>query len=211
MLNTYIKNQGTTKTIIHNNNHNHVNQTKWDADYDGEVAKISINTNTDGHHNKFNITLDNEDLANILNVQSVDVPLDKRLKTDFYENNYQPETYFIELPTPELQPIKPKMIEYDIPTLQQQVNKPYISSPVTGEELIIPLTIDKKTSHKYTLTPKKRHRRIKTHVTHKVYKKPKSVSKSHKSHKSHKSPKSPKSHKSRSSSKKKISSIIDLL
>ena len=51
-----------------------------------------------------------------------------------------------------------------------------VSSPLSNEELIIPLTIDKKTADNYTLTPKKKHRRFKTHITHKVYKKPKSLS-----------------------------------
>ena len=42
MLNTFIKNRGTTKTIIHNNNDNNVNEINWDADYDGDVANISM-------------------------------------------------------------------------------------------------------------------------------------------------------------------------
>ena len=58
MLNTYIKNRGTTKTIVHNNNSNHINQMNWDADYDGDVANISVNTNTDGIREHFDIMLD---------------------------------------------------------------------------------------------------------------------------------------------------------
>jgi hypothetical protein len=200
MLNTYIKNQGITKTIIHSNNHNHVNQTNWNADYDGEIANISVNTNNDGRRKHFDIILDNEDLANILNVQSIDMPIDKRLKMDFQEPYYEPENYYIELPTPELEPKKPKLLEY-IPTVQE-VHKPHISSPVTGEELIIPLTIDRKTADKYTFTPKRRHRRLKTHVTHRVYKKPKTTTKSINKHKTK---------KSRSSSKKTMSSIVNFL
>ena len=30
MLDTYIKNRGMTKTIIHSNNHNTINETNWD-------------------------------------------------------------------------------------------------------------------------------------------------------------------------------------
>lgn len=192
MLNTYIKNRGTTKTIVHSNNHNHVNQTNWDVDYDGDVANISINTNTDGDQRQFNFTLDNEDLANILNVQSIDVPIDKRLKMDFEYPYYSPEKTFIELPPP------PKMIEHKIPA----ATIPHISSPVTGEELIIPLTIDKKTIDNYTLTPKRRHRKAKTHVTHKVYKKPKTNSKTKSSIRKY--------HKSKPSTRK-ISSVLNLL
>lgn len=190
MLNTYIKNQGITKTIIHDNNHNHVNLINWDADYDGDTANISINTNTDGKCNQFDVTLDNEDLANILNIQSVNIPIDKRLKMDFQEPSYRPKPYFVELPAPQLQPRQPKNVE--------KILGRTITSPAFGEELIIPLTIDRKTKNLYTLTPHKRHKRAKTHITHKVYKKPKSSSKS-------------KSRSKSRSSRRKTTPIIDLL
>ena len=171
MLNTYIKNQGTTQTIIRDNNHNHFNQINWDANYDGNIANISFNSNTDGKHNKFNVLLDNEDLANILNIRSVNTPIDKRLKMDFDEPSYRPEPYLIELPTPELQPRKPK-------TIQELIDR-RISSPLPDEELILPLSISDKSIKKlYTLTPRKKHRRRKTHITYKVSKKPKSSTKS---------------------------------
>lgn len=192
MLNNYIKNQGVTQTIIHTNNNNHINQTNWDADYNGEIANISISTNTDGRKKHFNVSLDNEDLANLLNIQSVNIPIDKRLKMDFQEPSYEPENYFIELPTPKLE-----AVETEIPLIQ----KNHISSPISGEELIIPLTIDRKSSDKYTLTPKRRHRRLKTHITHKVYKKPKTRTSSYKNSKRNRS----------SYIKRKKSSIIDLL
>jgi hypothetical protein len=55
MLDTFIKNRGTTKTIIHNkNNHqqvNKVNELNWDADYDGKKANISLDFNNDGENN----------------------------------------------------------------------------------------------------------------------------------------------------------------
>ena len=190
MLNTYIKNRGTTKTIVHDNNNNHVNLINWDADYDGDIANISVNTNTDGKRNHFKFSLDNHDLANLLNIQSVDKPLDKRLKMDFKEPNYTPEPYFIELPTPKLQ-------------IEDIVDR-HITPPLSNEELIIPLTIDRKTKDLFTLTPNKKHKRPKTHITHRVYKKLKSKSKS-------KSKSKTKSKiKSRSSSRKSIP-IIDLL
>ena len=171
MLNTYIKNQGTTQTIIRDNNHNHFTQINWDANYDGNIANISFNSNTDGKHNKFNVSLDNEDLANILNIRSVNTPIDKRLKMDFDEPSYRPEPYLIELPTPELQPRKPK-------TIQELIDR-RISSPLPDEELILPLSISDKSIKKlYTLTPRKKHRRRKTHITYKVSKKPKSSTKS---------------------------------
>ena len=164
MLNTYIKNQGITQTIIHDNNRNHFNQVNWDADYDGNIANISVNSNTDGKHDHFNISLDNEDLANILTIPSVNTPIDKRLKIDFQDPYYHTdEPFLIELPSK--------------PTTIPNLIKQGITSPLPDEELIIPLTIDRKTIDKYTLTPRRKHRRHKTHITHKVYKKPKTKSK----------------------------------
>jgi hypothetical protein len=173
MLDTYIKKQGVTQTILHNNNKNHFNQINWDADYDGNIANISVNSNINGKRDRFNITLDNEDLADILNIPSVNMPIDKRLELDFQGLSYRPES-FLEFPTrltvPELEPRKST-------TIKEIINRG-ISSPAQNEELIVPLTIDKKTMDDYVLTPNKRHRRRKSHITHKVYKKNKSSNKS---------------------------------
>jgi hypothetical protein len=190
MLNNFIKNQGMSQTILHTNNHNHINQTNWDAKYDGKIANISVDTNTDGHRKHYNINLDNQDLAHILNIQSVNMPIDKRLKMDFQENFSQSPDYYIELPAIKLEPLKPKI---------HSIKKPHISSPLKGEELLIPLTIDRKTSKKYTSTSKGRHKRLRTHITHKVYKKPKTKIRSSSRHK-----------KSRRNSKKTLS-MSDLL
>lgn len=189
MLNTYIKNRGITETIVHNNNNNHFNKINWDADYDGDIANISINTNTDGRSNHFDIKLDNEDLANILNVQSVNMPIHERLKNDFEQPSYFQEPHYIELPKTQLEHIKPKSVE--------ELLSRHISSPLPDEELIIPLTIDRKTADKYTLTPKRRHKRVKTHITHRVFKKAKS-------------PKKVKSKSKSRTSRKKTSTILDL-
>lgn len=187
MLNTYIKKQGITQTIVHDNkHHNHFNQINWDTDYDGNTANISVKTNTDGKRDRFDISLDNEDLAHILNIPSVNTPIHKRLKIDFQKPSYKVEPYILELPTtprlvtprlvtprllaPQLEPKKPEILE--------EIISRGISSPASHEELIVPLTIDKKIMNDYILTPTKKHRRRKTHITHKVYKKLKSISKS---------------------------------
>jgi hypothetical protein len=177
MLNTYIKNRGITKTIFHDGNHNHVNEIEWDTDYDGDIANISLDTNTNGKHQHYDVKLDNQDLANILNIQGVNMPIHKRLQMDFKEPTYTPEDYFIELPMPkyDLQPRQPKTVEPESTSLEDILTR-HISSPKTDEELIVPVTIDRKTMDKYTLTPRRRHRRHKTHVTHRVYKKPKTKS-----------------------------------
>ena len=83
MLDTYIKNRGTTKTIIHKNNHNTVNETKWDADYDGSIANVSLDLSKNGRNKHLDFKLSNNDLANMLSIPSVRKPIHKRLKMDF--------------------------------------------------------------------------------------------------------------------------------
>ena len=177
MLNTYIKNKGITQTILRNNNHNHINEIDWEADYDGDIANIYMNTNEDGKHKQFDISLNNEDLANILNIQSIDMPIEQRLKYDFNDQSYIKKPYYIELPTSNFESRKPMFIKDKLSphTIDKLLSK-HISSPLSNEELIIPLTIDKKTIGKYTLTPRRKHRKLKTHTTHRVYKKRKSNS-----------------------------------
>jgi hypothetical protein len=186
MLDTYIKNRGATKMLIYNNNHNDINEINWDADYDGNVANISLDLQNNGRQNHYDVTLDNQDLANILNVPSVNMPLDRRLKRDFKHQTFlhDPNMYKIEfedLKSTPLMSISPprkseKTIEELLETIQQ--TPLHISSPQPNEEFIIPVTLDNNSLNKYTLTPKRHHRKIRSHKIHKVYKKPKSNSKS---------------------------------
>ena len=159
MLNTFIKNRGITKTIIHNNNKNNINEIAWDADYDGEEANISLNFINNGKRDNYHLSLDNNDLANLLNVHTVDLPLEQRLKRDFKRG------------------AEPKILQIE---LEGELEKPHISSPVANEEFIVPVTIDNNSSDKYTLTPRRRHRKPRTHKTYKVYRHKKSSSRSNK-------------------------------
>ena len=174
MLNTYVKNRGTTQMLIRNNNTNKFNELHWDADYDGETANISLDSTINGRTNHYNIELDNEDLANLLNIPSVNMPIDKRLKMDL-ESSINPNMYKIEFPSLSNQSYnveEPKTIDDIVKTLKQ--SNGYLSSPLPNEELIVPITVNKKSLANYTLTPKKHHRQKKTHKTYKVYKKRKS-------------------------------------
>ena len=83
MLDTYIKNRGMTKTIIHNNNRNTINETNWDADYDGDVANVSLDLSKNGRNKHLDFKFTNADLANLLTIPSVNKPIHKRLKMDF--------------------------------------------------------------------------------------------------------------------------------
>jgi hypothetical protein len=199
MLNTYIKNKGISKTIVGNNYDKHVEELKWDAKYDGNEANILLKTNSNGKKHKYNITLDNADLANMLNVNSVNVPIHKRLEKDFVNPSFRrdPNVYQIELSdiaTPKLIPRRPQYmlensVENGVEKKQEQdiiekliraTSNNYISSPNLNEEYIVPITLDKKQTNNYK---SKRHHR--QHLkTHRAFKKPKSSkSKSSKSKK----------------------------
>ena len=190
MLNTYIKNKGHTKTIIHNNNKNRVNELDWDAEYDGNNANILLTTTNNGKKKKIGIQLDNNDLANLLNISSINMPLHRRLKEDFIkkpspkllqiqlpdrdllntENLNDTESQeiieFPEMETPEIVPIQP--FYSSVEDLLSSQN--FLSSPLPDDKLIIPITINDRLSHDYTLTPRRHHRRPKTHKTYRVYK-----------------------------------------
>lgn len=137
MLDTYIKNRGATKTIIHNNNRNAVNEINWDADYDGNVANIAFDINDNGKAQHYDISLDNQNLADILNIPSVKGSLHKRLSTDFKKPRrcrnsslYNQET---QLPVVEFIPPSPPSIEeqyYKLlrPEMMQNENQRSLSS-----------------------------------------------------------------------------------
>jgi len=194
MLDTYIKNKGITKTIVHDNLNNDnttdINEIKWDAEYDGDIANIDLDINTNGENKHYNFKIDNDDLDNILNVSSIDLLIDKRLIEDFKKkkiHNYK-QPQIIEIDNNSLIPFKNS--NYNLPSeetsnknLINESNhnnyKTHISSPLSNKEIIIPLTIDRNpTSNSYALTHKKRHKHPRTHKTHKIYKH--SISSKHK-------------------------------
>jgi hypothetical protein len=187
MLDTYIKNRGKTKTIIHNNHHNTVKEMKWDADYDGDIAKVSLDLKNNGKTKHYNIKLDNSDLAKILNIDSVDLPIDQRLKRDFKKVRMerQPSIYdiYLEDLQPQVVTEQPLLLNNDTDIMSfidddlMKTAKPvysHISSP--EEELLIPLTIDKDSEKSYVLTPRRHHVKPRTHKTYRVYKHKKATS-----------------------------------
>jgi hypothetical protein len=188
MSNNFITNTGLTQTIVHNNNETHFNELTWDADYDGNTANISVMKNSDGKKENFDITMDNDDLAKLLNVPSIGLPLDKRLEMDF-ENDAlrkEPTYYTVELSNKLPDKIhKPKTEERPPQFVPFTKSSKYLSSPLTNEEFIIPNLRKGKSFSKYTLLKKsKYHKRKKpTHITYKVYKKDKTNSTQNNKHK----------------------------
>ena len=160
MLNSYIKNIDS----FDNNCVNHVEKMNLNVDYDGNQAEVLLKTNSNGRNKMYHYTLDNRDLANILNIDSVKMPIHKRLKIDFKPQTFKPQTfkpimYRIEMPEPEQEP-EPKY-EQSITS----INDNFLSSPASNEEFIVP-----RQAH-YTFTPKRRNLTLKSRP---VYKRPKS-------------------------------------
>jgi hypothetical protein len=205
MLDTYIKNRGTTKTIIHNNNHNTINETNWDADYDGNVANVSLDLSKNGRNKHMDFKLTNDDLANLLTVPSVSQPIHKRLKMDFVK----PESFkqvFLEL-DPESS--SSSSLDFDnifndsslngdsILNQDKQVSKPiqelltHLSSPNTNEEFVMPFQNNSLDSFKPVIKIVN-----KSHKSHKRSKRHSKRSKRHKHHNYPSTRKSPRRHTS---------------
>ena len=140
MPKTYIKNRGVSQTLYHNNNDNHFNETKWDAEYDGKIANVTVNSNADGEKQLNEFTFDNDDLAEMLNIPSVNVPIDQRLQNDFGMTEF----------------IQQK------PTSRSN----FLSSPLSDDEFFVPVSLTKKRGRKTSTTKRRRKR----HKTYKIYK-----------------------------------------
>jgi hypothetical protein len=167
---------------------------KWDAAYDGNKAKIILKTNLNGKKKGYHYTLNNSDLAELFNMDSVNMPIHRRLKNDFNDSAFRsgPKMYRIELPEsssfsqysyPEYQrPFSDDMPDdtsNDTSSLMELLSSSspdsYLSSPSSDEEFIIPVTLNQSSPYeRYTFTPKRRNLTFKNHKTHRVFKRPKS-------------------------------------
>lgn len=179
MLNTYIKNQGLSQTVIYKNNkkQKEFNEVNWNADYDGNQANISVTSNSNGDKKRYNVSLDNNDLANMLGVPSVNMPIDRRLDMDFNSPTFGNDPSILKIELPEIEDLINDMTSSPAslsPKVASSKLQSYLSSPLSNEEFIVPITIDDKTIDNYTFTPGKRHKHKKDHKTYKVYKKVKS-------------------------------------
>ena len=88
-MTSYVQNYGFTKTLIQDNKHNINNEIKWQGDYDGKIANIDVDINTNGNREFVSMKLNNDDIRQLFGIQPVQVPLEKRLMNDFlsYEKN----------------------------------------------------------------------------------------------------------------------------
>ena len=98
-----IKNKGVTKTVIRSNGRSKTNRINWDADYDGEVANISLDIEDDGIKNNYSSRLTNDDIAALLTPpQETQMSLEERLLNDF--GNETPQMVFKPLFIPKPKP-----------------------------------------------------------------------------------------------------------
>ena len=91
-MTTYIKNYGITQSYIKKNNKQTMNELKWKADYDGNMAHLDLNILANGKKDHINMTLDNDDLMRILNTNTVNQPIDQRLRSDFLLTSVKKKT-----------------------------------------------------------------------------------------------------------------------
>lgn len=130
MLDTFIKNRGETKTILHNNNNNHndISKINWDAEYDGDKANVSLDFDTNGKKGHYDLELNNNDLAEILNIPTINSPIDKRLLYDFkrQQDRKNMRQYMVEID--EINPMltKSMMLEPEILRMRPQLVMPEI-------------------------------------------------------------------------------------
>ena len=83
-MSSYIQNYGFTKTLFHDNRRNVLqNEIKWQGNYDGKIANIDVNVDNNGNTEFVSMQLDNHDLRQLLGIQPVEIPLEKRLINDF--------------------------------------------------------------------------------------------------------------------------------
>lgn len=93
MINS-IENYGYANTIINQNNKQNNLSMEWVANYDGNLADLTLKLNDNGSKKIVDLKLDNEDLINLLNIPSQQSSLDERIR----QNNEQFEFPIIVLP-----------------------------------------------------------------------------------------------------------------
>ena len=84
----FSSNQGYSNSLVKNNNRGQgdvleKSSTEWNADYDGEKARIDLKMDKNGKRRHVNVELTNDDLKELLNVPAVKKPLHIRLLDDF--------------------------------------------------------------------------------------------------------------------------------
>jgi hypothetical protein len=99
---TYIKTMGSAKAYIQRGMQRDAKEVNWDVDYNGDNADIDLDIGSNGEMTHYKAILSNEDLANLLNIPSVNEPLENRLQNDFLVDRrvYKLEPVLYQRPVP---------------------------------------------------------------------------------------------------------------
>ena len=82
-----MQNYGSTKTYVMRNGKKHLNKINWNLNYDGDHVLGKVYVNHDNDRKQYNVSLNNNDIAQLFNMNAVNKPIDDRLQDDFF-NNY---------------------------------------------------------------------------------------------------------------------------
>jgi hypothetical protein len=180
---------GINQSFLNINGKKKFNNFKWDADYNGKVANIIFDSNNNGKKKSYNFILDNNDLVNMLNINTNDIPIDKRLNDDFKESGVpllNPNPMIIELESPPnyVSNYVSQVKKIQEPQIQEpQIQEPQIQEPqnLNNLDFYIPMIVKKQPTRSVISFPKKiktkRSTRLKpkSHKVYKIYKNSKSI------------------------------------
>jgi len=79
-------NYGSTKTYVMRNGKKHLNNINWKLNYDGDHVRGKVYVKNDNHHKQYNVSLNNNDIAQLFNMNAVNKPIDDRLQDDFFKS-----------------------------------------------------------------------------------------------------------------------------
>ena len=101
---------GSAKAYIQRGMQRDAKEVNWDVDYNGDNADIDLDIGSNGEMTHYKAVLSNEDLANILNIPSVNQPLENRLQNDFLVDRrvykLEPVSYQRPMPIRRYNPIR---------------------------------------------------------------------------------------------------------
>lgn len=159
---TFINNKGVIQTRFQKNNSpEQVSEMKWNANYDGDKAIVKLDTVSEGKKKNYRIKLNNDELAKLLSIPPVNVPLEDRLTSDFLSPRISPRVID---PFSGIQLDKQTLSNFDIKPVLKMVPKeqPYSvkeTFSLTPSNQMIPFSIQN--SRGQGLKTKKRRRRRK--------------------------------------------------
>ena len=81
-----MQNYGSTKTYVIRDGKKHLNKINWNLNYDGDHVLGKVYVKNDKNRKQYDISLNNNDIARLFNINAVNKPIDNRLQDDFFQN-----------------------------------------------------------------------------------------------------------------------------